>query len=185
MSFSQAQHESADRNYEPSPPKSLSGLTASFIIDSHEPQLPADLLYPSQEIGFPGQTAADAATVASETTTTAQPTALAEHTLVSPQPRHQDVIMERNEHLEDEIWASMFGGHLTQRDPTSQEPHPVPSTLEEPGPAEISSPSSDMPQSHLTERHQYEQQLIFLPPGQGRTPQQSAAAKRLNAAVTA
>lgn len=98
--------------------------------------------------------------------------------VVTQEPRHHDVIMERNDQFENEIWDAMSGR-------PGAHPDAVASSIEEPGPAEPSSEAEIPSLPHPTPPQPTTQTPTFLPPGHGRTPQQTAAAERLSAAVTA
>lgn len=103
---------------------------------------------------------------------------------VTRQPRHHDVIMERNEQFEDELWARMSGQFLPVHDRSDQGFFTAPNPPGEPGPAEPNRASPN-PLYQPTVADQLELQVNFLPPGHGRTPQQIAAARELRAAVSA
>lgn len=176
MNAAPERRESTTAHDKSSTEVSRSELLKNFTADSQKPLLPAGLLHSSPEIGSTSQTIMDTVT-----TTADQQTAAAGYGTLTPQPpRLHDVIMERNDQFEDEVWMLMSGGHLLPRDRSSQEPQTVPDTLAELGPAEPSTPHQNRPQSRPTE-----QPATFLLPGQGRTPQEMAAAANLRAAVAA
>lgn len=162
------------------------------LADFRKAQLPTDLLDSSPEMGSPGQ--AVSVTAGAHTTMTAQPTAAAQSVttsepIISVQPsivtqglRHHDFVLERNERLEDELWTAMSrersappesGQYASAATPHLRQPGPE-------GPISLEQPAAGHAQPHPSEAA-----ATFLPPGDGRTPEQRAAAARFAAAVKA
>ena len=156
-------------------------------------QLPNDLLDSSPEIGSPSNAVTVTASV--QAVMTAQPTASAQSittsepitpvqpTAVSQGLRHHDLLLERNERLEDEIWAAMSGKGTT---PPPRRGQDASATTHCPGQPVPEEPMSlDQPAPEHAQPRLIEMAATFLPPGDGRTPEQRAAAARFEAAVTA
>jgi hypothetical protein len=162
MSSSPERQESEAVRAELSPEVSSNPQVSNKLAADHQKHLlPADLLTSSPEMENAG------------TTTT-------EHAVVTPRPlRHHDVIMERNDRFEDDVWGRISAA-LPPRGQRRQEVQTAPAILEEPRAAGPMTPHLEQSQVPPTL-----QPATFLAPGQGRTPQQAAAAARLRDAVAA
>jgi hypothetical protein len=161
MSSPPERQESEAGRTEPSPEVSGSQVPIKLTTDHQKHLLPTDLLDSSPEIDNAGTTTSDQA-------------------VVTPQRvRHHDLILDRNDRFVDDVWGRISEA-LPARVQSPQEPQTVSAIVDEPLPARPIMPQIEQPEVAPTR-----QQATFLAPGQGRTPEQAAAAARLRDAVTA
>lgn len=143
----------------------------TFLLRSRKPHLPTGLLDCSPDTGNSSQAVTDTGTAGHHDPLAAEQLAPAQLTENIWNMRHHDLVLERNEDIEDKLWSAMSERYMPPPPLKGHNGDTMTSILGTPV---------------LIEQNQSSKPTTaFLSPRHGITPQQRAAAERFQAAVTA